>query len=343
MESIRIDGAFGEGGGQIIRSAVTLSAITGKPVEIENIRKNRKVPGLRPQHMVGIRILAKICQAQVEGLHVNSTSLKFSPSVGKDMILREDIGTAGSIPLVLQVLIPAVSLMKRRLKISITGGTDVPWSPTADYTKFVMGRAFSAIGIECLLDIKKRGYYPRGGGLVEAEILPCNSPKPISFTKRTTRSAKILCAYHNMQEEAVRQEVNDAITALKKGGFEAESSVRKEEALDRGCSILVFSHDETSVTGSDIISQKTMQGMGRSVAERFLESGLGVDSFLSDMLVTPLSLVPETSVFRVNKITKHLETNLFVASKITNCRYGIGKTADGFEVRIQGGSDAGMQ
>ena len=343
MEPTRIDGAFGEGGGQIIRSAVTLSAITGRPVEIENIRRNRKVPGLRPQHMVGIKILAKICNAEVEGLHVNSTSLKFSPSLGTDMTLREDIGTAGSIPLVLQVLIPAVSLMKRRLNISITGGTDVPWSPTSDYTKFVMRRAFSAIGVEFSLDVKKRGYYPRGGGVVEAEILPCTNPKPVSFTKRVTRSAKILCAFHKMPEDVVRKEVSDARMLLEKNGFTAEFSIGEENALDSGCSILIYSQDETSVTGSDVISQKDTRGMGSSVASRFLESSLGVDSFLSDMLVTPLSIVPETSVFRVNKITKHLETNLFVASKITNCKYGIGKTDGGFEVRIQGGSNAGMQ
>ncbi|HJT10876.1 MAG TPA: RNA 3'-terminal phosphate cyclase, partial [Candidatus Nitrosotalea sp.] len=111
-------------------------------------------------------------------------------------------------------------------------------------------------------------------------------------------------------------------------------------ALDKGCSILIFSHDDTSVIGSDIIYQKSMSGMGRSVATKFLESNLGVDIFLSDMLVVPLSLIPETSVFRVNQISKHLETNLFVASKITDCRYGIGKVDDGFEVRIVGNSDS---
>ena len=94
MEPIKIDGSFGEGGGQIIRSAVTFSAITGKPVQVENIRKNRKVPGLRPQHMLGIKILSKICQAKVDGLYVNYTSLRFSPSEGNSTQLTEDVGTA---------------------------------------------------------------------------------------------------------------------------------------------------------------------------------------------------------------------------------------------------------
>ncbi|HKU33477.1 MAG TPA: RNA 3'-terminal phosphate cyclase [Candidatus Nitrosotalea sp.] len=342
MEPIRIDGSFGEGGGQIIRSAVTLSAITGKPVEIENIRKNRKVPGLRPQHMLGIKILAKICQAKVDGLHVNSTSLKFIPSNGIDIELVEDVGTAGSIPLILQVLIPAVSLLKKNLKISIKGGTDVPWSPTADYTKFVLGKAFSAIGIDFLLDTKKRGYYPKGGGLIETKIQPCKTIKPISLTERRTKNANLLCSYCNISKDLVEQEIINAKKTLEEHGFKVEHSTREETALDRGCSILIFSHDDTSVIGSDVIYQKSMSGIGRSVANRFLESNLGVDVFLSDMLVVPLSLIPETSVFQVNQISKHLETNLFVASKITNCKYGIGKLDNGFEVRIAGSSDTRM-
>lgn len=343
MEPIRIDGSFGEGGGQIIRNAITLSAITGIPVEIENIRKNRKVPGLRPQHMLGVKILAKICQAKVEGLHINSTSLGFFPSNGIDMELREDVGTAGSIPLILQVLIPAASLLKKRLGISVIGGTDVPWSPTADYTKFVLGGAFSRIGIDFSLEIKKRGYYPKGGGLIEAQILPYKTIKAISFLERTTKLARILCSYCNVSKDIVQQEINSAKKILAENGFEVEYSIREENAMDKGCSILVFSYDDTSIIGSDIIYQKNMSGIGRMVANKFIESNLGVDSSLSDMLVVPLSLIPETSVFRVNQITKHLETSLFVAAKITNCKYGIGKIDNGFEVLIVGNSDARMQ
>ena len=343
MEPVRIDGSFGEGGGQIIRSAVTLSAITGKPVEIENIRSNRKVPGLRPQHLLGVKILSKICQAKVEGLHVGSTSLRFSPSDGIDMELREDVGTAGSVPLILQVLIPAVSLLKKRLKISITGGTDVPWSPTADYTKLVLGEAFARIGIDFSLEIKKRGYYPKGGGLIETEIFPCKNTNAVSLLGRTTKSAKILCSYHGIPKDVVQQETDGTKKVLEENGFAVDNFIKEENALDKGCSILVFSHDDTSVIGSDIIYQKNMAGMGKTVARKFMESGLGVDLSLSDMLVVPLSLVPETSVFRVSQITKHLETNLFVASKITGCKYGIGKLDAGFEVRIAGNLDSGMQ
>lgn len=339
MEPIKIDGGRGEGGGQIIRSAVTLSAITGKPVEIENIRKNRKVPGLRPQHLLGVKILSKICQAKVEGLYVNSTSLKFFPSQGLDLDLQEDIGTAGSIPLILQVLIPAVSLMKNNLKLSIIGGTDVPWSPTTDYTKHVFAEALSRIGINFTLQTKRRGYYPKGGGLVETQIQPCKNVNPISLLERNTTSTRLLCAYSHIQKEIVEKEVHNAKEILAKNGFDCEIAIKEDDALDKGCSILVFSQDANSIAGSDGIYQKSLNGLGESIAKKFIESNLGVDLYLSDMLVVPLSLVKDTSVYRVKQITKHLETNLFVASKITGCRYGIGKLDDGFEVRISGVSD----
>lgn len=334
MEPIKIDGGRGEGGGQIIRSAVTLSAITGKPVEIENIRKNRKVPGLRPQHLLGVKILSKICQAQVEGLYVNSTSLKFFPSHGVNLDLQEDIGTAGSIPLILQVLVPAVSLMKKSLKLSIIGGTDVPWSPTSDYTKYVLSEALSRIGINFTMDIKKRGYYPKGGGIVETQIQPCTNLNTISLLERKPVSSKLLCTYSHIPKELVEKEIQNAKTILDKNGFDCQISIKEDNALDKGCSILIFSHDKSSVIGADEIYQKSLTGLGEIVAKKFIKSNLGVDLYLSDMLVVPLSLVNETSVYRVEQITKHLETNLFVASKITGCKYGIGKLDDGFEVRI---------
>lgn len=343
MEPLKIDGSYGEGGGQIIRTAVTLSSITGIPIEIENIRKGRDVSGLRPQHVTGIKILAKICNTKVDGLHVGSTTLRFFPSKINDAALNENIGTAGSIPLILQVLIPAVAISKKKLKLSIIGGTDVAWSPTSNYTKFVLKEAYSRIGIDFSIDIKKRGYYPKGGGLVDVQVLSCEKIKPISLLKRTTKKLKLLCSYSMIAKESIENEVNLAKKILENNGLSCDYEIIEEPTLDKGCSFLVFAHDDSSIIGSDAIFNKDMKGIGHVVATRFLESNLGVDYCLSDMLVIPLALISETSVFRVNKITKHLETNLFVTSKITNCKYGIGKLDDGFEVRIKGNSDARMQ
>ncbi len=340
MEPLKIDGAFGEGGGQIVRSAITLSCITQKPVEIVNIRQNRKIPGLRPQHVTGIKILAKICNAKVEGLGVGSKAIRFFPSEVTDMQLKENVGTAGSIPLILQILIPAISISKKRLKISIIGGTDVAWSPTSDYTKFVISEAFSRLGINFSINIKKRGYYPRGGGLVETEVFPREKISPISLLKRAAKSVKLICSYSRISRQLIDEEVSGAKRILESVGFDCDYEVKEELAHDMGCSLLAYAHGESFVIGSDAIYKNGMKGIGQSVASRFVESDLGVDPFLSDMLVIPLCLTDGTSVFRVNKITKHLETNLFVTTQMLNCKYGIGKLDNGFEVRINGNSNA---
>src|SRR5690349_17583739 len=230
--------------------------------------------------------------------------------------------------------------MKNSLKLSIIGGTDVPWSPTSDYTKHIFSEALSRIGINFTSEIKRRGYYPKGGGLVETKIQPCNNPSSISLLKRDTKDARLVCTCSQVLRETIEIEVDTARDILSKNGLDCDITIKEENALDKGCSMLIFSHDSGSVTGSDGIYQKSLNGLGESVAKRFIESNLGVDLNLSDMLVVPLSLIKETSVFRVKQITKRLETNLSVAAKMTGCRYGIGKLDDGFEVRISGVSDA---
>jgi RNA 3'-terminal phosphate cyclase (ATP) len=340
MELVKIDGGYGEGGGQIVRSAVTLSCLTQKPVEIVNIRQNRKVPGLRPQHLTGIKILAKVCNAKVDGLSVGSTSIRFFPSKIDDMQLEEDIGTAGSIPLILQILIPAISISKKRLKMTITGGTDVLWSPTSDYTRFVLSEAYARLGINFQMDVKRRGYYPRGGGIVDFEVFSRQKINPISLLKRTSKSVKILCTYSDISLGLIEQQVNKAKKILLDAGFDCDYQIVGESAYDKGCSFLIYTFDENCIIGSDAINGKEINNMGHLVANRFLESTLGVDQFLSDMLVIPLCLTDGESVFRINQITKHLETNLFVTTEILNCKYGIGKVDNGFEVRIIGNSNS---
>lgn len=337
MDFLKIDGAYGEGGGQIVRTAVTLSCITKIPIEIENIRSNRRVAGLRPQHLTAIKLLGKICNAEVNGLDVGSTRIRFNPRNLEDYSLTEDIGTAGSISLILQVLIPAVSILKKNLELSIIGGTDVPWSPTGNYTKYVLGDAYSRMGINFSMEINKRGYYPKGGGQVKLKVYPSKKLKPISLTQRKTKYVKLFCSYSDLSSDRIYNEVHEAEKILRDSDFEIESEINKEESLSNGGTILLYSQDSTSITGSDGLTDVTAQ-LAKSISKDFLRSNLGVDNHLSNMVVLPASLIDETSVYRIKEITKHLETNLYVSSKITGCKYGIGKLDDGFEVRIKGNS-----
>jgi len=342
VDFLKIDGSYGEGGGQIVRSAISLSCITKTPILIENIRKNRRVPGLRPQHLTAIKLLSKICNAEVQGLNAGSTAIKFIPKNLENNTLSEDIGTAGSISLILQVLIPAVSISKKSLELSIIGGTDVPWSPTSNYTKYVLSEAYSRMGINFSMEITKRGYYPKGGGLVKVKVYPLKKLKPISLTKRKTRSVKLFCSYSDLSPERIKNEVQLAENFLKDAHFSIESEIKKEMALNKGGSMILYSLDSDSITGSDGLTD-TATKLAESISKNFIRSNLGVDNYLSDMIVLPASLIDETSFFRIKEITKHLETNLYVTSKITGCKYGIGKLDDGFEVRIKGNSNSIIQ
>ena len=332
MIPLKIDGSHGEGGGQILRSALTLSCITQKPIQIENIRHNRKVPGLRPSHLSTIKLLGKICNAKIEGLSVGSTSITFFPGTIQDAKIQENVGTAGSISLILQAIIPAVSVAGKKLELSITGGTDVPWSPTANYTKYVLAEAYSRIGIKFEMNIKKRGYYPKGGGQVDTVIYPCQKLIPLHLSKRITKNAKVLCSYSGVE---VSKSVDSAKEILQQKGFSVESQVTEERALNSGASFLVWNSDNDSINGADDLLQNSSE-FGKAAIARFAENDFGADTNLSDMLVTPLALSKEMSIFTVLQISKHLETNLYITSKITGCKYGVGKTNGGYEIRITG-------
>ncbi len=340
MEYLKINGEYGEGGGQIIRSAITLSCITKQPIHLENIRKSRNNPGLKPQHITAINILKKIANAKVVGAELGSTEMKFIPGEIESADLIEDVGTAGSISLILQVIIPIVSISKKRMSLRLKGGTDVLWSPSIDYTQHVLREAYSRMGIDFSLEIIKRGYYPKGGGEINLEIFPANV-KPISFFKRKTNCLKLICTYSKMSEDKIINEIQIIKNKLIEKEFDVQIEIENQDALDSGASLLIFSIDENSIIGIDSLFDKKRQGFDLEL-DRFVNS-LGIDDYLADMLVVPASLSNNKTIFHVSKITKHLETNLFVTSKITGCKYGVGKIPGGFEVIIQGISDSSIK
>jgi RNA 3'-terminal phosphate cyclase (ATP) len=338
---LKIDGGHGEGGGQIIRSAITLSCITKQPIHLENIRKNRKVVGLKPQHLTAIKIIQKITNAKVIGAEIGSTELKFIPGNVKSLDLIEDVGTAGSISLILQVLIPVVAISQKKLDLKIKGGTDVLWSPSIDYTQYVLREAYSRMGIKFSLELCKRGYYPKGGGEINLHVNPSN-PKSISFTKRKTNSVKLICTFSKISIGKIKNEVKEIIQKLTKENFIVETEIKNEEAVDSGASMLIYSIDEHSIIGIDALFDKKTQKFDLNIDE-FIKNSVGIDGKLADMLVVTASLGQKKTIFRVKEISKHLETNLFVTSKITGCKYGIGKLTDGFEVIIEGVSNSSIK
>ncbi|MFB1006510.1 MAG: RNA 3'-terminal phosphate cyclase [Nitrosopumilus sp.] len=340
MDFLKINGGHGEGGGQIIRSAITLSCITKQPIHLENIRKNRKDEGLKPQHLTAIQILQKISNADVIGAKIGSTELKFIPGNVENLELIEDVKTAGSISLILQVLIPVVSISQKKLSLIIKGGTDVLWSPSMDYTQHVVKEAYSRMGIEFSVEIIKRGYYPKGNGEVKLEVYP-SKIKSLTLSKRETNNLKLKCTFSKISIDVIKEKIEMIKEKISKANFNVEIEIKEEEAIDSGASLLIYSIDKNSIIGIDGLFDNKKQNFDLDF-EKFNNS-LGVDESLADMLVVPASLGINKTVFQVKEITEHLETNLFVTSKITGCKYGIGKTSEGFEVIIQGVSNSSIK
>lgn len=341
MDFLKIDGGHGEGGGQIIRSAIVLSCITKQSIHLENIRKNRKIQGLRPQHLTAIKILQKVANAKVIGAEIGSTELKFIPGNIENLELVEDVGTAGSISLILQVLIPVVAISQKKLNLTIKGGTDVLWSPSIDYTKHVLRSAYSRMGIEFSVELSKRGYYPKGGGEINLRVYPSHV-KSISFLERKTNSVKLICTFSKLSIKKIKNQIEEIKEKLTKENFIVETEIKNQEAIDSGASLLIYSIDEHSIIGVDTLFDKKTQRFDLDF-DKFVKNPLGVDENLADMLVVPASLGKKKTTFQVKEITKHLETNLFVTSKITGCKYGIGRLTNGFEVIIEGISNPSIK
>jgi len=342
VEFLEIDGSFGEGGGQIVRTAITLSCILHKPIIIKNIRKGRKNPGLKPQHLMTLKILEKVCSAKLGHVNIGSTNLKFIPGEIKSMDLKEDVGTAGSIALIIQVLIPVVAICKKKINLMIKGGTSVLWSPTIDYSLIVLRELYSRMGIDFSLNVIKRGYFPKGGGIVELEVFPCEKINPIILDKRSTKKVKIICSYSKLSSKLISNRVKLIEKKLIENNFIVDTKIKEENTLDSGASLLISSIDENSIIGIDSLFNIHQDKFDLDL-DKFIHENNSVDEHLADMLVLPASLAKGMTVFQVDKISKHLETNLFVASKITGCKYGIGKLDDGFEVRIEGISNPSIK
>jgi len=341
MDFLKINGEHGEGGGQIIRSAITLSCITNQPIHLENIRKNRKNEGLKPQHLTAIKILQKITNADVIGAEIGSTELKFIPGNVESLELIEDVKTAGSISLILQVLIPVVSISQKKLSLIIKGGTDVLWSPSMDYTKYVLKEAYSRLGIKFSIEITNRGYYPKGGGEIKLDVYP-SKIKSTNFIEKKTNDLKLRCTFSKIPIELIEEKIKKIKEKICEKKNNVEIEIKEEEAMDSGASLLIYSIDDYSIIGIDSLFNKKTQNFDLNF-DKFMNNSLGLDEKLADMIIVPASLAKNQTVFRIKNITKHLETNLFVTSKITGCKYGIGKISDGFEVIIEGVSNSSIK
>lgn len=308
---IKIDGSFGEGGGQILRTAIALSCITGQKVEIFNIRANRPNPGLAPQHLKGIEAAKLISQAEVEGLKLGSTRVVFRPNEVKGGEYRIDIGTAGSITLILQTILPPLIIAEKPSRLEIIGGTDVAWAPTIDYFQNVTLRALRELGCSVGVKLLARGYYPKGGGRVVVEV----EPAKLHGKEFTEVREKIVGISHcqNLPEHVAVRQKDSAIGFLRKNGLNADIKIEVLSGLSTGSGITLWS----GFKGSSDLGEKgkRAEDVGFKAAKSFFEeySTKGsTDSHLADQIMVFGAIAVGKTRYTTTKITEHQKSNSYV-------------------------------
>ncbi len=310
---LSIDGSYGEGGGQILRTSIALAAVLGESIEIKNIRAKRRNPGLRNQHLWGIKLVAMMTRAHVEGLKIGSTRLLFSPGEIKGGEYKIDIGTAGSITLLLQTsLLPAL-FADREVVLDIRGGTDVPWSPPVDYYRYVLFPLLRKMGADLTMEVLERGYYPEGGGKVKLRVTPA-SLKGIGLEERgELRVRRAFISLRNLPHHIVER--------MKKNipGYVVVEDARNT-GISRGCSLLLVNEFTYTLLGSDSLCRKGLPAekvakIAVDKMEREIRSRATVDVNMADHLLPFGFLARSKTVYYAGEITEHTRTNAWVIEK----------------------------
>ncbi len=322
---IDIDGSYGEGGGQVLRSSLSLAAITGVPIRINRIRAGRKKPGLAAQHLTAVQAAARICHAQLRGDALGSMTLEFIPGSSVQAgIYTFDVSearqgtSAGAITLVLQTILLPLALATGDSEVTLRGGTHVIFSPTMTYIEQVYLSMLERMGVKTEVKLAAWGWYPQGGGEVKMRVNGGTKLGSINLLERgDLQQVRGLAVATELPSHIPQRMANRAENLLQAAGLKATVQALREKGVAPGAGIFLTAEYQNSLTG--------FGGFGRlrltseKVAEiaceqllKFHQTGAPVDEHLADQLLLPAALTSVVSQYRVAEVTTHLTTNAAV-------------------------------
>jgi RNA 3'-terminal phosphate cyclase (ATP) len=331
---IEIDGSIGEGGGQVLRVGIALSALTRTPVTIKNIRVNRTNPGLRSQHLTAIRAVAEVTAANVSGLAIGSSKLVFSPGPIHGGTFHFDVKTAGSTTLVLQALLPVLAFADQRSSVTLAGGTNNPLAPQADYVINVLNPVLVNMGFQYRFELVKRGFYPRGEGLINVLTEPVDEIHPINIVNQgVLHGIKGISHSRNLPIHVVERQANAAKQSCLRAGFKKTSFVLDADQTTKspstGSGVVLWVETSTGgrLAGDSLGTRgKPAERVGEEAAAKFLSqlsTGAPIDTHLSDQLIVWLALAKGRSRIKTAKLTPHTVTAIKVTESVTGSQFKI--------------------
>jgi len=340
---IEIDGSHGEGGGQLVRLACALAAITGTPIRLVNIRARRDPPGLAPQHLAAVQAVVTLCQGECEGLALRAREFTLRPGRIRSGEFRFDVGTAGSITLVLQALLPVALSAPGTVHMMVRGGTDVRAAPPLDYLRFVLLPLLARTGVRADLEVRQRGYYPRGGGEVALAVEPgrprglvLDAPGPL---------AAIGGALHvsNLPAHILERMADTARARLARFGtadLQLDLLSPDRAAGPGGACVLWAQTAHTLLAGAEVAqrgvpAEEIAARAARALAAE-LDAGATLDLHASDQLLIYLALAGERSHFLVREFSSHARTTAWLIEQFLPVRITAtaGATGTGVEVEL---------
>ncbi len=339
MTMIEIDGSTGESGGQILRTGLSLACLTQTPVRFTNIRQKRPKPGLQPQHLTCVKALQQITNAKITGAVIGSQTLEFIPGKIKSGEYFFDIGTAGSITLLVQCILPVLASVNvdAPSKVKFRGGTHVPFSPVAEYFSEIFLPTIALMGINASFKLNSTGWFPVGGGEAVLEITPSKF-LPINLTRRKINQANVsIHSIYSQLPAKVGQRQLDAVHIA-----EAAKQLSERKALCPGCCVFIKADYRNCFAGFSSLGKKgkpaeTVAKEALDAFNEFSQTTACIDPHLADQLLLYASLCKEETSFTTSELTDHFKTNAWTISKFLSAQIKTEKNREGcFDVTIKG-------
>jgi len=353
---IIIDGSYGEGGGQVLRTSLTLSVLLGEPVRIENIRAKRRKPGLQAQHLTGVRAIAQICDAKLEGAELGSLTLTFrplsSPRAGEysfDVAEARKGGSAGATSLVFQTLLLPLALAPGQSRLTMRGGTHVAWSPSFHYLKHIYLPTMTCMGLEARAKVERWGWYPIGAGEMTASIRGRKESYLSGLDLVERGELKRLwgiSATSNLPAHIGQRQKKRTEEHLRERGFDPQIEIVDAPSPGQGTTVFLVAEYEHAVAGFSSLGErgKPAEKVAEEACSEFIayhQSEACLDKHLADQLILPMALASGPSAFTTCEVTMHLLTNVWVVEQFLDVRFEIeGEEGEKGRVQKMAGSDA---